>query len=193
MYSEAKIFFLCPTGCLNNTHFLFNTQRAYLEERRLWWVDNEVAQSEAKPLWVFLKVNGPWTLPPHALHLTHWQRPVPIFIGWHQAISPPFSLLKIEECTKCLDQYHLSVGNRDKTLPCLSLSRGVRWDCAYNCVLIICCTHVKEVGVGGRGHMWSINWGLCPSLVRAEFHQCQKFFKLSLSKGEALFHQHPYI
>lgn len=39
-------------------------------ERGLWWVDNEVAQSEAKSLRVLLNENGPWALPQHALHLT---------------------------------------------------------------------------------------------------------------------------
>lgn len=192
-------FFALLAAWTKHIHFLFNKHRANLEavERRLWWVDNEVAQSEAKPLWVFLEINGPWTLPPHALHLTHWQRPAPVLIGWHQTISPPFSLLEREESTKCLDQYHLAffpLGRKQWQNYIVSvlkyilwtIFRGVHWDCVFNSVLIFCCIHIREVGVGGCG-------GLCPDLVRTEFHQCQKFLKLPLSKGEALFHQHPQI
>lgn len=71
---------------------------AYLEAVKggLWWVDNEVAQSEAESLRVLLEENGPWALPWHALHLAWWQRPAPVLIGRHHAISSPFSLLRRE-------------------------------------------------------------------------------------------------
>lgn len=70
-------------------------QRANLEavEGRLWWVDDEVAQSEAEALRVLLEVNGSWALPGHTLHLSRGQRPTSVLHGRHHAISPPFSLL----------------------------------------------------------------------------------------------------
>lgn len=68
--------------------------QSYLEavEGGLRRVDDEVSQSEAESLRVLLEENGPWSLPRHAFHLTRRQRPTPVLIGRHHAISPPFSL-----------------------------------------------------------------------------------------------------